>query len=81
MRQVMDCVAAIPVGSTALKLNGMVLLNDVSKVIWDCLCQDSTVEKITMAITDNFAVSQEEAEKDVLEFLEKLREAQLLDEE
>ena len=81
MRQVMDCVAAIPVGSTALQLNGMVLLNEVSKVIWDCLCQGSTVEKITVAITDNFAVSQEEAEKDVLEFLEKLREAQLLDEE
>lgn len=80
VRQVMDCVTAIPVGSTALQLNGMILLNDVSEVIWKCLAEGSTVEKITLAITDRFDVSEEEAKADVMEFLDKLRDAQLLDE-
>ena len=81
IRQVMDCVAAIPVGSTALQLNGMILLNDVSKVIWESLSMGSSLEEITAAVTDHFEVSPEEAKADILEFVDKLRAAQLLDEE
>ena len=81
VRQVMDCVAAIPVGATALQLNGMILLNDVSRVIWERLAEGATLEQIVMAITDDFEVSNEEAIADVKAFLEKLRQAQLLDEE
>lgn len=81
VRQVMDQVVAIPVGSTALKINGMVMLNDVSKVIWEALEKDTTVDEITSTLTDQFAVSEEEAKADVVEFLNKLRHAQLLEEE
>ena len=81
VRQVMDCVTAIPVGNTALQFNGMILLNSVSKVIWESLQEDTTVDKIIVAVTESFTVSQEEAKADVLEFLDKLRTAQLLDEE
>ena len=35
VRKVMDDIVAIPVGQTALGRNDMILLNDVSKVIWD----------------------------------------------
>ena len=81
VRQVMDCVAAIPVGATALQLNGMILLNDVSRVIWERLAEGATLEQIVTAITDDFEGSNEEAVADVKAFLEKLRQAQLLDEE
>lgn len=81
VRQVMDCVAAIPVGTTALQLNGMILLNDVSQVIWETLAKGCTVEDLVIALTDTFEVSAEEAKTDVMEFLDKLRAAQLLDEE
>lgn len=81
VRQVMEHVVAIPVGSTALQINGMVMLNDVSKVIWESLREDTTVEKITLALTESFTVSEEEAKADVLEFLDKLRQAHLLEEE
>ena len=81
VRQVMDCVAAIPVGTTALELNGVILLNDVSKVIWEALREDTTLEQLVSAVTKHFEVAPEEAEADVLEFLENVRKAQLLDEE
>ena len=81
VRQVMDHVTAIPVGSTALQFNGMILLNDVSRVIWECLSAGSTIEGITEAVTEQFEVEKAEATADILEFVDKLRAAQLLDEE
>lgn len=81
VRQVMDHVVAIPVGSTALQLNGMIMLNDVSNIIWDCLTAETSVEAITQAVTQHFEVSEAEAKADVVEFLDKLRQLKLLDEE
>ena len=79
VRQVMDNTVAIPVGQTALRFNGMILLNDVSKVIWECLTQETELETIVTAVTDAFEVSSQEARTDILEFLEKLRATQLLE--
>lgn len=80
VRQIMDNIVAIPVGQTALRLNGMILLNDVSNVIWDCLEQGTDLEGIVKAVTDAFDVSADEAQADILEFCDKLRELQLLEE-
>lgn len=80
VRQVMEDIVAIPVGQTALRLNGMILLNNVSKIIWDCLEQGTDLESIVKAVTESFDVSADEAEADVLEFCDKLRKLQFLDE-
>lgn len=80
VRQVMDNIVAIPVGQTALQLNGMILLNDVSKTIWDCLEQGASFESTVKAVTDAFNVSADEAQADISEFCDKLRKLQLLEE-
>ena len=80
VRQVMDNIVAIPVGQTALRLNGMILLNDVSKTIWGCLEQGTNLESIVKTVTDAFNVSADEAQTDILEFCDKLRKLQLLEE-
>lgn len=80
VRQIMDSIVAIPVGQTALGLNGMILLNDVSKVIWDCLERGTELAGIVTAVTDAFEVSAEEAKGDILEFLDKLSKMQMLEE-
>lgn len=79
VRQIMDNTVAIPVGETALHLNGMILLNDVSKVIWECLEQGSSLDSIVTALTDAFEVAPEEARADTMEFLDQLRKLQLLE--
>lgn len=79
VRKVMDDIVAIPVGQTALGRNDMILLNDVSKVIWDCLEQGADVEDIVSAVTDAFDVSAYEARTDIVEFCGKLRSLQLLE--
>ena len=80
VRQVMDDTIAVPVGRTALRLNGIIMLNDVSKLIWERLEQGTTPEEIVKTVTDAFDVSAEEAEADAMEFLDKLRKLQLLEE-
>ena len=80
VRRVMDNTVAIPVGQTALELNGMILLNDVSKVIWDCLEQGTDIEHAVTAVTDAFEVSRDEAREDILEFWDKLQKMHLLEE-
>ena len=80
LRQVMDNIVVIPVGQTALRLNGMILLNNVSKIIWDSLKQGTDLEGAVKAVTDAFDVSAHEARMDILEFCDKLRKLQLLEE-
>ena len=80
VRQIMNDTVAVPVGQTAKEFNGMILLNDVSKVLWEALTRGATTEEITDTITEQFAVSQEDANADILEFLDKLRNLQLLEE-
>ena len=79
VRQVMDNTVAIPVGQTALQLNGMIVLNEVSKVIWECLEREENLEGIVAAVTEAFAVSADEAKTDIVEFCDKLRKLQLLE--
>ena len=80
VRQIMEHTVAVPVGQIALQFNGMIVLNDVSKVIWSCLEQETDVEHIVTTVIDRFEVSKQEAEGDILEFLDKLRQLQLLEE-
>ena len=80
VRNVVDNAVAVPVGQTALHFNGMVMLNDVSRVIWLCLEQETTVDAIVQAVTDAFEVEPSQVTADVLEFLQQLRDAQLLEE-
>lgn len=80
IRQVLDSIIAVPTGQTALHLNGMVMLNEVSRVIWTCLEQDTTPEAIVAVVTDTFEVEADEAEADVMAFINQLRDAQLLEE-
>ena len=79
VRQIMDNTVAIPVGRTALQMNGMILLNDVSKVIWECLERETNLENTVAAVTEAFEVSADEARTDILEFCDKLRQLQLLE--
>ena len=80
VRQVVDTIVAVPVGETALRLNGMILLNEVSKTIWEQLERGAELSQLLRAVTDAFEVSTEEAQADILEFCDKLRKMQLLEE-
>lgn len=80
LRQVADEILAIPVGKTALRFHGMVLLNGVSRVIWEQLTEQTDLQTIVAAVTERFEVPEEQAREDILEFLQGLKTAGLLEE-
>lgn len=80
LRRIMDDIVAVPAGQTALRFNGMIVLNAVSEVIWKCLEDSADLQTLVSAVTERFEVSAEEAQADILDFLDQLRRAELLDE-
>lgn len=78
IREIAGDAVAVPVGGTALTLNGMILLNPVSRVLFEQLQQETTPEKLTEAVTDRFETTQEQARADIEDFLEHLRQIDLL---
>lgn len=78
VREVAGEILVIPVGETALNLNGMIVLNPVGKVIWECLEKGANQDEILSEITAQFEVPEAVAKEDLLSFLCELSERELI---
>lgn len=78
IREIAGEILVIPIGETALTMNGMIILNPVSKVIWECLEKESSADEILQSVLDCFEVEAEEAKADITEFLDELKKKDLL---
>ena len=63
----------VPVGKAIYESNGLFALNELGTFIWNLLPGVETEEEICRAVLAEYDVSQEEAARDVAEFMEKLR--------
>ena len=77
-REIAGDTILVPVGKTVYDSNGLFVLNELGSFIWDLLPEAENEEAICRAILAEYEVSAEEAEKDVSEFLEKLKEMNIL---
>lgn len=68
----------VPVGTGAQKFKGLFALTDVAAYIWDQLPEVNSDEEMVAMILEEYEVSQEDAKKDVAEFLGKLREMEII---
>lgn len=78
LRQVAGESILVPVGQTALKLNGIITLDPVGTVIWQNLEAGKTKTEILAQILEQFDVSEGVAAADLEEFLEKLQKNNLI---
>lgn len=69
----------VPLGSKN-EFNGMITLNETGSFLWDCLCKNTTVEKVAKKVVDEYDVDLDTAISDVGKFVAMLRENNLLDE-
>lgn len=79
LREIAGDTILVPVGQTALDMNSMITLDPTAALIWKALEQGRGREEILEEILNRFDVAQEEAEKDLEEFLAQLEAADLLD--
>lgn len=76
VREIAGEFLAVPIDST---LGGnIVVLNPVSKFLWDELKEEKTFEELLDALLKNYQVPAEEAEADLKEFLMQMLESDLL---
>ena len=78
LREVSGNFIVVAVGEGIKTFNGMIQLNDTSAFLWKMLEKGAEESQLVDAMLNEYAVSREIAEKDVKEFIESLREANLI---
>lgn len=74
VRKIGEHVMAVPIGTQTSEIHGMIALSESAELLWRALEEGSTVEALTHIITDNYEIDSASAQRDVITFLEQLRE-------
>lgn len=72
LREVADTQVLVPVGEAAIRFPGMVTLNATGAFIWEVLEKEQTLQTLTEALMDRYAVEREQAQADAEAFVNKL---------
>ncbi len=68
----------VPVGKTVYDSKGLFVINELGTFIWEMLPKAEKEEDILNAVLSEYDVSEEEAKKDLTEFLNSLREMDII---
>lgn len=74
VREVGDELILVPLTSNIARMNEMFVINEVGKLIWESLSDNSDIESLTAIVLDHFEVAEDVARKDVEVFLNRLEE-------
>ena len=77
-REIAGDTILVPVGKTVLDSNGLFALNELGAFIWHQLPNVESEAQIVDAVLAEYDVSAEEAAKDVAEFMNKLKEMNIV---
>lgn len=77
-REIAGDTILVPVGKTVYDSNGLFVLNELGAFIWDILPRVQSEEEICKAVLAEYEASAEEVSGDVAEFLDKLRELNII---
>ena len=80
VRNVADKTVAIAVDASADSFNGMLTLNDSGAFIFEHLREDTDVDTLIKNFLQEYDATREQAENTITSFIEKLREAGLIEE-
>ena len=72
LRQIGDDYVIVPVGKAALDFNGMITVNETGAFLWEQLVKGTSKEGLLETLMETYEVTQEEAERDIDEFLDVL---------
>jgi hypothetical protein len=78
LREIAGEYILIPTGSMALKYTGVFALSALGVTIWNLLVAEKSYDEIISALLEEYEVERETLERDVCEFLDTLREKELL---
>ena len=77
-REIAGDTILVPVGSGVYDSNGLFALNELGSFIWNLLPEADDEEDILKAILEEYEVSREQAQVDLQEFLDKLKQLNII---
>ncbi len=78
IREVAGETLLVPVGTSTLSLNGMLVLNQCGSFLWRRIPEAASEEELVQALLEEYEVEPATARKDVEEFLDSLRRLEIL---
>ena len=79
LKKIAGSYVAVPVRSRAVDFSGIVKLSESGAFLWDILKDGAERQDLIDALTGEYAVDEQTAGRDVDRFVEKLKEADLLE--
>ena len=79
MREVSDNYFVVPTGQATVDFNGMITLNETGAFLWKQLVEEKTLDQLAENFMKEYDVDEATAKKDIMEFVEKLKDADLID--
>lgn len=79
-REIAGSNIVVPVGKQSTQFNGMITLNESASFFWDCFCRDISIDDAVKMVTDEYDVDAETAKKDITNFINMLKEHNLIEE-
>lgn len=77
-REIAGDTILVPVGKTVYDSNGLFVLNELGAFIWDMLPRVESPGEICKAVLEEYDVAEEEAARDIDEFLNKLKQMEII---
>lgn len=79
-RTIADEHILVPTGESAITYNGVFVLTEIGAVIWELLVEGKEKEEIISVLQDEYEVEEAILVKDYDEFIQKLKESELIEE-
>lgn len=77
-RRVADSDVLISIGSNIADFNGYIQLNPSAVCLWKQLSEPKTLDQLEMALEETYQIPHEEAVEDVIDFLNELKEHDMI---
>lgn len=78
LREIVGETVLIPTGETAAHFNGLISVNELGRFIWDNYEKAKDEDELLSFILDEYEVERDVAKADLEEFLQVLRDAEII---
>ena len=79
VKEISGSTVVIPVGNRVADFNGMLKLNETGVFLFNLLKNDTTIVALVQCLVDEYEVTKEKANEDVITFVNKLKEADIIE--
>ena len=79
LKEIAGSFVVVAIGPAVKDFNGAISLNSVGATLWKALEHDNTVDGLIQLLLDEYQVDYDKAKVDVENFVNKLKEANLVE--